>query len=74
MKYRNLVVNLTNTKKIKEVVGTYSNNYGNASVIKSFQFFTRYTKYAFNRTAVNSWKAKTPFSTRLEDQVFWMKI
>ena len=58
MKYRNLVVNLTNTKRIKEVVGTYSNNYWNALVIKSFQFSTKYKKYAFNRTIVNSWKAK----------------
>ena len=59
MKHRNRVVNLTNTTKIKEVVVTYSNNDGNASSdTKSFQFSTKYKKYAFNRTTVNSWKAK----------------
>ena len=36
----------------------YSNNYGNASVIKGIQFSTKYNKYTFNRTIVNFWKAK----------------
>ena len=62
MKYRNLVVVLTNTKKgipeeIKKEVGTYANIYETASAIKKFS--TQYEKYTFNRTTVNSWKAKS---------------
>ena len=44
-------------KEIKKEVGTYVNIYGTASAIKKFS--TKYEKYTFNRTTVNSWKAKS---------------
>ena len=44
-------------EEIKKEVGTYANIYGTASAIKKFS--TKYEKYTFNRTTVNSWKAKS---------------
>ena len=44
-------------EEIKKEVGTYANIYGTASAIKKFP--TKYEKYTFNRTTVNSWKAKS---------------
>ena len=44
-------------EEIKKEVGTYANIYGTASAIKKFS--TKYEKYTFNQTTVNSWKAKS---------------
>ena len=41
---------------IKKEVGMYAKVYGTASAIKKFS--SKYAKYNFNRTTVNSWKAK----------------
>lgn len=41
-------------KEIKEEVGAYANIHGTASAIKRFS--TKYKKYTFNRTTINSWK------------------
>ena len=41
---------------IKKEGGMYAKVYGTASAIKKFWF--KYAKYNFNRTTVNSWKAK----------------
>ena len=43
--------------EIMKEIGTYANVYGTASAIKKFS--TKYEKYTFNRTIVNSWKAKS---------------
>ena len=44
-------------EEIKKEVGMYANIYRTASAIKRFS--TKYEKYTFNRTTVNSWKAKS---------------
>ena len=41
---------------IKKEVGMYAKIYGTASAIKKFP--SKYAKYNFNRTTLNSWKAK----------------
>lgn len=43
-------------EKIKKEVGAYANIHGTASAIKKFS--SKYDKHTFNRTTVNSWKAK----------------
>ena len=43
-------------EKIKKEVGIHGNIFGTASAIKTFSI--KYKKYTFNRTTVNSWKAK----------------
>ena len=42
--------------KIKKEVGLYARNFGTASAIKKFT--TKYPKYSFIRTTVNTWKKK----------------
>ena len=42
--------------KIKKEVGLYARNFGTASAIKKFA--TKYPKYSFLRTSVNTWKKK----------------
>ena len=42
--------------KIKKEVGLYARNFGTASAIKKFA--TKYPKYSFLRTTVNTWKKK----------------
>ena len=52
---------------IKEEAGMYAKVYGTALAFKKYLF--KYAKYNFNRTTVNSWKAKwlILFLRRLED-------
>ena len=45
---------------IQKEVGMYAKVYGTASAIKTFS--SKYAKYNFNRTMVNSWKAKCKVS------------
>ena len=42
--------------KIKKEVGLYARDFGTASAIKKFS--TKYPKYSFLRTTVNTWKKK----------------
>ena len=60
---------------IKKEVGMYAKVYTTASSIKKLS--SKYAKYNFNRTTVNSWKAKRKVANlllkRLEDLICWMK-
>ena len=43
-------------EKIKREVGIYADSFGTASAIKKFT--SKYSKYSFSQTIVNSWKNK----------------
>ena len=59
MKYKNRVIKKYQKavpETIKREVGMQVKIYGTASAIKNFS--SKYAKYNFNRTTLNSWKAK----------------